>query len=113
MRTLNEHEVDEVAGGGLLLGAVSGLGSSLFGGLFGGGGSQAALAQNQSSYAQNLAGAQADMAAHGAPLPRKIQPGLDSFLQDTASCCEAFIHALAGHLSAGVRDVADLLGRII
>ncbi|MCX8667009.1 hypothetical protein J3T99_05205 [Acetobacteraceae bacterium B3987] len=120
MRTLNEHELNEVSGGGLLTGAISTLGGFLLNGLFGSGrnstgqnASGASLLGSSSLMSQNLAGAQADMAGHGQPLPRPIKPGLDSFLQNGAGFLEALVHDVSGHISAGIRDVADLLGRLV
>ncbi|MCX5618551.1 bacteriocin [Bombella sp. TMW 2.2543] len=104
MRTLNEHELNQVSGGCLLLEAVSALGATLLGGLLNSGGGH--------TMAQNLAGAQADMAEHGTPLPRPVKKGLDSALQKGAGFLEALTHDVAGHISAGIRDVADLLGRL-
>lgn len=104
MRTLNEHELDKVSGGFLLLEAAAALGATLLGGLLNSG------SHNQ---AQNTAGAQADMAEHGTPLQRPVKKGLDSAIQKGAGFLEALTHDLAGHISAGVRDVADLLGRLV
>ncbi|MBA5725539.1 class IIb bacteriocin, lactobin A/cerein 7B family [Bombella favorum] len=121
MRTLNEHELNEVSGGCLLLGAAITLGGVLLNGLLsserkliGQASSGTSLTGNgDSSMSQSLAGAQADMAEHGTPLPRRVRPGLDSFLQNGASFLEALTHDAAGHISAGIRDFADLLGRLV
>lgn len=88
MRTLNVRELDQVSGG-------CGQGSG-----------------NNDILAQNLAGAQSDMAEHGTPLPHRSPSVIESVLQSGADFLEALTHDLAGHLSAGVRDVADLLGRL-
>lgn len=122
MRTLNEHELNQVSGGCLLLGAAVTLGGVLLNGLLsserhllgqGSSGTSSTGSSGGSSMSQNLAGAQADMAEHGTPLPRRVKPGLDSFLQNGANFLEALTHDVAGHVSAGIRDVADLLGRLV